>query len=154
MKEEKIPETPILKGVITEVTNDGNLGKINCGGGNIYTFAADQLQTGYLPVLKDVVEFNLIEDQPFAIRLYHRSKALENSSGASVDLRVKCPACGKPIMPKAVVQNGKVTSTKCPECMAELEKFEEPPKTNFYIWLIAILLGIVVAVAVYQLFEP
>ena len=59
------PKTPILKGVITEVLDDGNAGKINCGHGNIYTFVSDQLETGYLPVLKDVVEFNLIEDQPF-----------------------------------------------------------------------------------------
>lgn len=87
------PKTPILKGVITEVLDDGNAGKINCGHGNIYTFVSDQLETGYLPVLKDVVEFNLIEDQPFAIRLFHRSQALHSSgsSGASVDLRVKCP---------------------------------------------------------------
>lgn len=154
MSEEKVPETRVLKGVITEVTNDGNMGKVNCGGGNIYTFAADQLETGYVPVLKDVVEFNLIEDQPFAIRLYHRSETLESSSGASVDLRVKCPACGKPIMPKAVVQNGKVTATRCPECMTELEKFEQPPKTNFFIWLVAILIGIVIVVSLYQYFTP
>ena len=76
------PKTPILKGVITEVLDDGNAGKINCGHGNIYTFVSDQLETGYLPVLKDVVEFNLIEDQPFAIRLFHRSQAL-HSSGSS-----------------------------------------------------------------------
>lgn len=64
------PKTPILKGVITEVLDDGNAGKINCGHGNIYTFVSDQLETGYLPVLKDVVEFNLIEDQPFAIACF------------------------------------------------------------------------------------
>ncbi len=98
------PKTPILKGVITEVLDDGNAGKINCGHGNIYTFVSDQLETGYLPVLKDVVEFNLIEDQPFAIRLFHRSQALHSSgsSGASVDLRVKCPHCGKPLLSKII----------------------------------------------------
>ena len=103
MTNELDPKTPVLKGVVTEVLDNGNAGKINCGHGNIYTFVSDQLKTGYLPVLKDVVEFNLIEDQPFAIRLFHRSQALHDSSSssASLDLRMKCPHCGKPILPKA-----------------------------------------------------
>ena len=89
MTNELDPKT-CLKGVVTEVLDNGNAGKINCGHGNIYTFVSDQLKTGYLPVLKDVVEFNLIEDQPFAIRLFHRSQALHDSSSssASVDLRM------------------------------------------------------------------
>ena len=141
------PKTPILKGVITEVLDDGNAGKINCGHGNIYTFVSDQLETGYLPVLKDVVEFNLIEDQPFAIRLFHRSQALHSSgsSGASVDLRVKCPHCGKPILPKAEFKEGRLIATHCPECNAELDKIERPPKTTFFTWLIAILAALISA---------
>ena len=150
------PKTPILKGVITEVLDDGNAGKINCGHGNIYTFVSDQLEIGYLPVLKDVVEFNLIEDQPFAIRLFHRSQALHSygSSGASVDLRVKCPHCGKPILPKAEFKEGRLIATHCPECNAELDKIERPPKTTFFTWLIAILAALIVGVVVYGIFEP
>lgn len=97
MTNELDPKTPVLKGVVTEVLDNGNAGKINCGHGNIYTFVSDQLKTGYLPVLKDVVEFNLIEDQPFAIRLFHRSQALHDSSSssASLDLRMKWSALRK-----------------------------------------------------------
>jgi uncharacterized protein (DUF983 family) len=109
-----------------------------------------------LPVLKDVVEFNLIEDQPFAIRLFHRSQALHSSgsSGASVDLRVKCPHCGKPILPKAEFKEGRLIATHCPECNAELDKIERPPKTTFFTWLIAILAALIVGVVVYGIFEP
>ena len=53
-----------LKGVVTEVIDNGNMGEINCGKNNIFTFSSDQLSTGYSPVLKDIVEFTLIEDKP------------------------------------------------------------------------------------------
>ena len=155
MTDTQDPKTPVLKGVITEVLDDGNGGKINCGHGNIYTFASDQLETSYLPVLKDVVEFNLIEDQPFAIRLFHRSQSLQNSNGsASVDLRVKCPSCGKPIIPKAKFKEGRLIATHCPECNAELDKLERPPKTTFFTWLIAILAALIVGVVIYGIFDP
>ena len=155
MTNELDPKTPVLKGVVTEVLDNGNAGKINCGHGNIYTFVSDQLKTGYLPVLKDVVEFNLIEDQPFAIRLFHRSQALHDSgSSASVDLRVKCPHCGKPILPKAEFKEGRLIATHCPECNAELDKIERPPKTTFFTWLIAILAALIVGIVVYGIFEP
>ena len=136
MTNELDPKTPVLKGVVTEVLDNGNAGKINCGHGNIYTFVSDQLKTGYLPVLKDVVEFNLIEDQPFAIRLFHRSQALHDSSSssASVGLRMACPHCA--------------------ECNAELDKIERPPKTTFFTWFIAILAALIVGIVVYGIFEP
>lgn len=156
MTNELDPKTPVLKGVVTEVLDNGNAGKINCGHGNIYTFVSDQLKTGYLPVLKDVVEFNLIEDQPFAIRLFHRSQALHDSSSssASVDLRMKCPHCGKPILPKAEFKEGRLIATHCPECNAELDKIKRPPKTTFFTWLIAILAALIVGIVVYGIFEP
>lgn len=154
MNKKEGPDAVILKGVITEITDDGNMGKINCGRGQIYTFAADQLDKDYIPVLRDVVEFDLIEDQPFAIRLYHRARALEGSNGASVDLRVSCPRCGKPIIPKAEIRKGRVIATRCPECNAELDRLERPPKTTFFVWLVAILAAIIVGVMVYSLFNP
>ena len=39
-----------LKGVVTEVIDNGNMGEINCGKNNIFTFSSDQLSTGYSPV--------------------------------------------------------------------------------------------------------
>ena len=35
MTNELDPKTPVLKGVVTEVLDNGNAGKINCGHGNI-----------------------------------------------------------------------------------------------------------------------
>ena len=44
--------------------------------------------------------------------------------------------------------------THCPECNAELDKIERPPKTTFFTWLIAILAALIVGIVVYGIFEP
>lgn len=49
MTNELDPKTPVLKGVVTEVLDNGNAGKINCGHGNIYTFVSDQLKRATYP---------------------------------------------------------------------------------------------------------
>lgn len=138
----------IIKGVVTQVIDNGNMGEINCGKNNIFTFSSDQLAAGYSPVLKDIVEFNLIEDKPYNIKLYHRQPGMTSTS-TSVDLRVKCPHCGEWIMPKAKVEGGKVSSTICPKCKKELEKFSTPPKVNFLNWLLAIIIGILITACIY-----
>ena len=46
------------------------------------------------------------------------------------------------------------TCRGCPECNAELDKIERPPKTTFFTWLIAILAALIVGVVVYGIFEP
>lgn len=148
----KNSENPVLKGVITEILDDGNYGTISCGGGRTFTFDANQLDPGYEPLLKDIVEFSLIEDAPFAIRLYHRDKGLAAASGAAVDLRVKCPHCGSPIIPKAVVEDGHVTATRCPKCLATLGVMEKPPKTSIWIWLVSILCALLVGTLIYGIF--
>lgn len=137
-----------LKGVVTEVIDNGNMGKINCGKNNIYTFSSEQLSAGYSPVLKDVVEFTVIEDKPFDIKLYYRQQNAPSDPG-TVDLKVKCPHCGENIMPRAKVINGKVNATYCPKCAEELERFETPPKTNILNWVLAIILGIGIAALIY-----
>lgn len=139
-----------LKGVITKVMDNGNIGEINCGKNNKFTYTSEQLHAGYSPVLNDVVEFTLIEDQPFAITLYHRQKGAPTQS-SSVDLKVKCPHCGQSIMPKAKVVEGKVKSTYCPKCNELLEKFEQPPKANFTNWVLGILIGILLTLLIYFL---
>lgn len=147
-------QAPVLKGVVTEITDDGNYGKINCGGGRVFTFDADQLAASYVPVLKDVVQFSLIDDAPFNIHLYHRDRALQSAPRTGVDLRVRCPKCGASVLPKAEIVDGKLVATRCPQCLEQLEKIEQPPKTSFWIWILAILCGITVAVATYTLLEP
>lgn len=137
-----------LTGVITEIIDNGNMGEINCGSGNKYTFSADQLAEGYSPILKDIVKFELIEDSPFNIRLFHRAQGMSDDS-AAVDLRVTCPHCHEKIIPKAKVQDGHVTATFCPKCQKELEKFDRPPKVNVWNWLLAILCALLIASAVY-----
>ena len=140
-----------LKGVITEVIDNGNMGTIKCASGETFTFKADQLEQGYLPILNDVVEFSTIEDEPFAVELFHRKEdAPKDSTG--VDTKIKCPHCGKRIIPKASMGNGRVSSLICPKCQKELEKFDSPPKTSIWIWIAAILCGLIVATFIYQEF--
>lgn len=137
-----------LKGVVTEVIDNGNMGEINCGKNNIFTFSSDQLSTGYSPVLKDIVEFTLIEDKPYNIKLYHRQQNV-SADPTSVDLKVKCSHCGERIIPKAKVVNGKVSATFCPKCSQELEKFSTRPKPNFLNWILAIIIGILITACIY-----
>ena len=139
-----ISENLILKGVVTEIADNGNYGKINCGRGQVFTFNSNQLDANYQPVLKDVVQFDLIEDAPFAIRLYHRDKTLQNCESAAVDLRINCPSCGEKILPKAKFVNGKLTGSFCPKCSQLISKADQPPKVSFWIWLVAILCALLV----------
>ena len=78
----------------------------------------------------------------FALGLCQSFKFILDSSG------------GKPILPKAEFKEGRLIATHCPECNAELDKIERPPKTTFFTWLIAILAALIVGVVVYGIFEP
>ncbi len=139
-----------IKGIVTRIFDNGNMGTINCGRGVKYDYSAGQLDKDYSPVLNDVVEFELAEDKPFAISLYHRQKGV-SANPTDVDLKVKCPSCGESVLPKARVENGRVTEVYCPKCNQLMEKFDAPPKTSLWIWIVAVIVGIIVAGVVFQL---
>lgn len=140
-----------FKGVITEIIDNGNMGTIKSASGETFTFKSDQLEQGYLPILNDVVVFSIIEDEPFAIDLYHRRDGAATDS-TGVDTKIKCPHCGQYIIPKARVEKDKISALICPKCQKELEQFDSVPKTSLWIWIAAILCGLIVATFVYQEF--
>lgn len=118
-----------LNGVIARLPSDTKKGVVNCGMGRVYTFDASVLSEGYVPQLKDAVEAEIRDDNVDSIKLLSSGAAQSSDTTASVDLKVKCPHCGKPMMPKAKIVNGKFVATVCPHCMATLEEIhEEAPK--------------------------
>ncbi len=142
-----------LKGVVTEISENGKKGLIKCGGGEDYEFDAEELKEGYKPVLKDIVEFDVKDDKPSGIALYHREKGVP-SDPRDVDVRVKCPNCGAMIMPKAEKAKGHVVRVYCPRCQKLLQEFNTPPAHSIWIWLIAVIAGIIVGGIVFYMYAP
>ncbi|MCD8339239.1 MAG: zinc ribbon domain-containing protein [Burkholderiales bacterium] len=142
-----------LKGVVAEISENGKKGLIKCGGGEDYVFESKDLAEGYKPVLKDIVEFNFIDERPSGIALYYREKGVPEDP-RDVDVRVKCPNCGAMIMPKAQKEKGNVVRVYCPKCNKLLEEFDRPPSTSIWMWLLAIILGIIVGGIVFYMYAP
>lgn len=115
-----------LNGVIARLPSDSKKGVVNCGMGRVFTFDTAVLAADYVPQLKDAVEAEIADDNVEKISFLSRTAPSDQSdTAASVDLKVKCPHCGKPMMPKAKIVNGKFVATVCPHCMATLEEIHE-----------------------------
>ena len=121
-----------LNGVIARLPSEAKKGVVNCGMGRVFTFDTSVLSEGYVPQLKDAVEAEIADDNVEKIVFLSRSApSVQADTTASVDLKVKCPHCGKSMMPKAKIVNGKFVATVCPHCMATLEEIrEEAEKTK------------------------
>lgn len=146
MSNDALNAGPVMRGVVTEVTDSGNIGRISCGGGVRYSFDSFNVDAGYTPVLRDIVEFHVVEGKPYGIHLYHREAHISPTSGSvQVNLRIPCPECSKIIIPKARMENGRVTAVVCPECGAVIESNPVAPlssnKKIFWGALVALILA-------------
>lgn len=141
----------VVKGVVTTLPQEGVPGQIKCGNGLVFSFALKDLDESYKPQLNDIVEVDEDDGKLLKIALYHRQGYVPQKE-ASVDLRVKCPYCGKKIMPKAQTKDGRVIATYCPECQAKLEEFPEEPKKKPPVlqWALLIISLILLAIAMWQ----
>lgn len=137
-----------LNGVIARLPSDTKKGVVNCGMGRVFTFDATALSADYVPQLKDAVEAEIADDNIEKISFLSRTApSAQSDTTASVDLKVKCPHCGKPMMPKAKIVNGKFVATVCPHCMATLKEIHEEaakPKKSTPLALIVLAAAAVV----------
>lgn len=141
----------VVKGVVTALPQEGVPGQIKCGNGLAFSFTLNDLSESYKPALNDIVEVDEDDGKLLKIALYHRQGYVPQKE-ASVDLRIKCPYCGKKIMPKAQSKDGRVVATYCPECMEKLEEFPEDPKkkTPLITWALLIISMVLLAIAMWQ----
>jgi ssDNA-binding Zn-finger/Zn-ribbon topoisomerase 1 len=119
----------VLKGVVVRLPAEAQPGLIKCGRGKDFSFSAAVCVPGYIPLARDVVAVTEENGELSAVRLYHREGFVPQKEAAA-DLRIKCPRCGKKMMPKARFENGQIAETECPHCHEILERMEPRPASR------------------------
>lgn len=89
-----------------------------------YHFHIKNVNKGAVPSANDVVTFEPKETSEglSALSVTITSKG-ETTDSSTSDSRVKCPSCGKSMVPRVVFNNGMPSYSICPFCGSKYKKF-------------------------------